>query len=233
MSRWFLFSLVLTALCLVASLYLFYGDRELLPAVVPVHWGINGQPDRFIERDHLLPYLLLAPGAMVGMVVLWRLLPWLSPRRFEVDTFRATYEQIMGLVIALFAYLHFAILWSYLHPTTEPIRLMVSGMCLFFALTGNLLGKVKRNFWMGVRTPWTLASEPVWERTHRLTAWLFVALGLVGFVATMLGVPLWMLFALILVGVLVPVIYSLVIYKRLEKQGRLGLGPEPPPVEPQ
>ena len=51
---------------------------------------------------------------------------------------------------------------------------------LLLALLGNVLGKVRRNFWVGVRTPWTLADVRVWERTHRLAAWLFTVAGLVG-----------------------------------------------------
>jgi uncharacterized membrane protein len=233
MSRWFLVSLALTVLALGVSLYVFFAGREWLPVEVPVHWGITGEPDQFIGRDQLLPYLLIPPGIMAATVVLWQLLPWLSPRRFEVDMFRSTYEQIMGLVVVLCAYLHAAILWAYYSPGLEPVRFIVAGICLFFALIGNLMGKVKRNFWMGIRTPWTLASEPVWERTHRLGAWLFVAAGLIGFVATLAGAPLWPLFVLIVGAALAPVVYSLVIYKQLEKQGRLGIGPEPQSLEEQ
>jgi uncharacterized membrane protein len=100
---------------------------------------------------------------------------------------------------------------------------MMGGMFLFFALMGNVLGKVRRNFWVGVRTPWTLASEAVWVRTHRQTAWVWVAGGTVGFLAILAGVP--PLLALILVLpplVLYPVVYSLVLYKRLEREGKLG-----------
>ena len=92
---------------------------------------------------------------------------------------------------------------------------------LFFALMGNSLGKVRRNFWMGVRTPWTLASETVWNRTHRVTAWLWVALGLVGFVIVLVFNWLVASLALLLVAVLTPVLYSLILYKSLEKQGKL------------
>jgi hypothetical protein len=106
------------------------------------------------------------------------------------------------------------------------MRVFLGGICLFFALIGNVMGKVRRNFWMGVRTPWTLASEPVWNQTHRLAAWLFVAAGLVGFVLVMLLPPdvVWVALLVLIPAGLVPVVYSLVLYKRLERQGKL----EPP-----
>jgi uncharacterized membrane protein len=74
---------------------------------------------------------------------------------------------------------------------------------------------------MGVRTPWTLANEEVWEQTHRLAAWLFVASGLFGMLTALVGLPLYLCFAGIMVAALVPVVYSLVLYKRLERQGRV------------
>jgi uncharacterized membrane protein len=72
-----------------------------------------------------------------------------------------------------------------------------------------------------VRTPWTLASEAVWIRTHRLTAWLFVGFGLAGFVAVLAGAPPLWCFAGLIVAALTPVVYSLVLYKKLQKAGKV------------
>jgi uncharacterized membrane protein len=117
-------------------------------------------------------------------------------------------------------YMHLVVLAGSLGAIATE-RWLFAGLFLTFALIGNVLGRVRRNFWMGVRTPWTLASDAVWIPTHRLAAWLFVAFGLAGFVATLLGVSLLWCLAGLAVVVLVPVAYSLVLYKRLEKQGRL------------
>ncbi len=85
---------------------------------------------------------------------------------------------------------------------------------------GNVLGKVRRNFWVGVRTPWTLASDAVWNATHRVAARLYTAAGLVGALAVWLGAPLAVCFAAFLVVVILPGLYSLMLYKRFETQGR-------------
>ena len=77
---------------------------------------------------------------------------------------------------------------------------LVGGTFLFFALLGNVLGRVRRNFYIGVRVPWTLASERVWNDTHRVAAWLFVACGLAGFVIAVAGLPLVAAFAVLLVA---------------------------------
>jgi uncharacterized membrane protein len=222
MTRWLVLSIALAAAALAASLYLYHSQYDRLPERVPTHWGVSGEPDAWVPRERILPYLLIFPGVMAGWVVLTLLLPWLSPVRFKVDEFRPTYDYVMALAQVLFAYLHGVILAGSFAPGTDVARLLVGGCFLFFALLGNVLGKVRRNFWIGVRTPWTLASEVVWDRTHRVAGWLFVAAGLLGFVAVLARVPLVACFVTLIVAALVPVLYSLVLYKRLERRGRLG-----------
>ena len=84
------------------------------------------------------------------------------------------------------------------------------------------MNKVRRNFYVGIRTPWTIASEQVWNQTHRVAAWLYVPLGLIGFAAVVLGVNLIVVFVVFIFGVLFPVPYSLYLYKRLEREGKLN-----------
>src|SRR6185369_4711405 len=97
----------------------------------------------------------------------------------------------------------------------EIARVMMAGMFLFFALMGNLMGKVRRNFYMGVRTPWTLASERVWNDTHRLAAKMFVGAGVIGLAAVVLPVPLPAVIisvvVLMIIAGLTPAVYSLIL----------------------
>ncbi len=119
--------------------------------------------------------------------------------------------------------MHLVTLWGGVNGRIDIARALFGGIFGFLALIGNYLSKVRRNFWMGVRTPWTLANDIVWERTHRFAAWMFTAAGIIGFVVSIAGLnPLWSL-GLILVAALTPVIYSLVIYKQLERRGQLQL----------
>jgi uncharacterized membrane protein len=220
MTRWLSLSITLTALALFASLYVWMERAELLPEKVPTHWGISGEADRFTPREGMLPHLLIAPGIMLAVVLLSQVLPWLSPKPFTVEGFRPTYDYLMALLVALCGFISLALLLGYTETVANSTRLLVAGIFLFFAAIGNVLGKVRRNFWIGVRTPWTLANETVWDRTHRMAAWLFVAAGLLGFVGVLLGVPLLACFVGILIAALAPVLYSLVLYKRLEREGK-------------
>jgi uncharacterized membrane protein len=221
MTRWLWPSLAVTVAALAFSGYIYAFKFDDLPDKIPTHWDINFEPDKFSPKEDIVGSLLLMPLVMAGFVWLTVILPWLSPKPFAVDRFRDTYGYLMFLVTALFGYLHVTILLGSL-GVPQFGRIMLAGILFFFALIGNQLGRTRRNFWMGVRTPWTLADENVWNRTHRLAGWLFVGYGLLGAVLVLAGwVPaLWVFVALIAV-VLVPVVYSLVIYKQLERQGRL------------
>jgi uncharacterized membrane protein len=234
MTRWLYLAVALTLLAFGVSLYVYEFRYDDLPDQVPVHWDAHFNPDGFMPKQDVWKTFFLLPGAMALLCVLTVVLPWLSPRRFEVGTFRSTYGYVMTLATALLGYLHVAGLWGAMQPAESKtifMRFFLGGICLFFALIGNVMGKVRRNFWMGVRTPWTLASEAVWNPTHRLAAWLMVAAGLSAF-ALLLFLPTdyaWVALLLIAPAALVPVIYSLVLYKRLEREGKL----EPPAPSPE
>ncbi|HEV3343641.1 MAG TPA: SdpI family protein [Pirellulales bacterium] len=212
---YFVFALALTVAAWAAA-FIAYPH---LSQQVPIHWNIRGEVDGYGDKNWAT---FLSPAVMVGLLFLFRLLPWLSPKAFSLDAFRGTYEFVVALVMGLMAYIHGLTLWAAFGEPVDVSRALLGGICLFFALMGNVMGKVRRNFFMGVRTPWTLASERVWIDTHRLAARLFVAAGLIGFVLCLVlpgPVAFVAAFALIMIGALAPVIYSLVHYKRLEREG--------------
>jgi uncharacterized membrane protein len=189
-----------------------------LPAVVPLHWDAHGNVNGWGPKWSLF---LTGPGLMALFVLLFSALPWLSPKKFEVDSFRATYLYIMMALVALLAYIHLLVLGAALGVTLDMTRAIMGGVCLLIALMGNVLGKVRRNFYIGVRTPWTIANEQVWNATHRFAAKTFFVGGVVGLLAVILRAPFWVPMSAILIAALSPVIYSLLFYKRLERQGNL------------
>jgi uncharacterized membrane protein len=204
--------LVVAAWAASAALY------PSLPAQIPTHWNIRGEVDGYGAKEWAA---FLMPGVMTGMLLLFAFLPALSPRNFEVDSFRSTYLFVMVLVIGLFAYIHGLTLFAASAGHVDVGRALVGGMFVLFALMGNVLGKVRRNFYIGVRTPWTLASERVWADTHRLAAWLMVLGSVVGLAITLVGLPLLAAFAVLMVSLLTPVVYSFIHYKGLERRGEV------------
>jgi uncharacterized membrane protein len=191
-----------------------------LPESVPTHWDFHGRVDAYGSRWSLF---FLGPVLMAGMLALFAALPWLSPRRFAVEAFERTYLKLMLIVEAIVGYFFAVALWASLKGSVDmPVAAMV-GLSLAAILVGNLLGKVRRNFFIGIRTPWTLASERVWYGTHRFAGRVIVGAGLVSIAATLAGAPAWIGIAIVSVAFLVPVAYSLVLYKRLERQHQLDV----------
>jgi uncharacterized membrane protein len=190
-----------------------------LPNIVPIHWDAQGHVNGWGPKWSLFLY---GPTMMFFIVLIFAALPWLSPKKFEVDSFRATYLYIMVAIVAMLAYCQLLILIASLGVMLDISRAIEGGVCLLVALLGNVMGKVRRNFFVGIRTPWTLANEQVWNATHRLAAKTFFAGGLLGLLAVILRAPFWFPIAAIGVAAIVPVIYSLMFYKQLEHRGDLN-----------
>lgn len=205
----------LAALLLVAGMIVFVYPE--LPARVPLHWNAAGEVDGWGERHMLLLYCAL----LVATALLWLVLPALSPRRFAVDSFEATWWFTGMAMVCLLAYVQCVHLWAAWKPGLPMERAVLGGIGLFFVLIGNVMGKVRRNFWLGVRTPWTLANERVWYATHRLAARTMVAGGLLTLAAALGALPGTVAVAALIAAALVPVVFSLVYYKRLERAGTL------------
>ena len=210
--------LTLAAWALAAWLY------TSLPQRVPIHWNIEGKVDGWGDKSWAT---FLMPGIMIGMLMLFAFLPALSPKQFEVDSFRSTYLYIMVLITGLFAYMNGVILLATWQEVREGPKFMdigralIGGIFLFFAFLGNVMGKVRKNFYIGIRVPWTLASDRVWNDTHRLAAWVMVTVGVIGFLLIIAGVSPIVALGLLIGSMLIPAVYSFIHYKALERRGAL------------
>lgn len=207
-NRYLLSCLLLVLGALAATLLVYHR----LPAQVPMHWNAAGEVDSWKPRV----WIFTEVGMMALILALSAVLPRISPRNFAVDSFRATWWQVSLMVVAMLAYVQGVLLWTILSHELRLDRAIMGGVAVLVALLGNVMGKVRRNFWLGVRTPWTLASERVWYATHRLAAKWMVGAGLLALAAVIAGLPVQAALGLIMAGVLVPAAWSLVYYKRIE-----------------
>jgi uncharacterized membrane protein len=187
-----------------------------LPDMVPAHWNIAGQVDRSMPK--VVNAILLPVLTLVMYLVLPRVVA--AGPQFGRDNRRTSLEFIDRLLLALallFLAIQLIVIAVALHFLVNVpfiISLLVS---LLFIYIGNFMGKLRRNRWAGIRTPWTLASDSVWERTHRLGGWLFVAAGLVGIVTSFIPpLRLWGTVGSILLVSAISGIYSYITYRRLE-----------------
>lgn len=208
-------SLIVIILLMAASLAASALLYSSLPDRVPTHWNIRGEVDGWSSRSTAV---FVLPAISLVFLVFILAGQWLSPVHFKIAPWRETFNYVMVIGTALVAYLHGLALMAALNPHRQYGRWLVAGLLLFLAWLGNLLGKTRRNFWVGIRTPWTLASDTVWIATHRVGARLIVAVCVVGAVAALLGAPLAFCFGLLMAGLFIPVFYSLWLSKKLEKE---------------
>lgn len=186
------------------------GDVQL-----PIHWGLNGEPDGFAGK---WTALLLPAGITASLSLLFYALPAIEPRREGLERSQGLYLWgwvallLMGGAIQL-ATVSLALGWP-----VDAARLIVAATGAMLVLIGNQLGKSRSMYLIGMRTPWTLASEDVWIRTHRLAGKLMVAGGVLILGAALLDLPparLTAVFlAVIALSAVIPIVYSFLLWRR-------------------
>lgn len=160
---------------------------DRLPERVPVHWGINGQPDRLGSRAEAT---LLLPVIMIASWALLRWLPSIDPKRANYAKFADTYELFVNSLLTLFAVMHVVVVGNALGWPVSVGRVVPALIGLLFMVLGNALPRARPNWWFGVRTPWTLSNDRVWMRTHRVAGYLLFGAGIVFVVAALVPSPL-------------------------------------------
>ncbi len=191
-----------------------------MPPRVPTHWDLAGHINGYSSRVFAATIM---PATVAFTWLLMVVLPAISPRGFRLDqSARAFYESVLA-ILGVLAIIHFIVLRASLGVSTLPTGFVFVPVGALLAILGNLMGKFHKNFFIGVRTPWTLASDEVWLRTNRLGGRLMVAGGLLLIVTSFIpafAVP--MLTAVVVAIAVIPATYSYVLYKRIEGFGSNG-----------
>ncbi|MFK7957425.1 MAG: SdpI family protein [Lysobacterales bacterium] len=184
-----------------------------MPETVATHWNATGEADGFSSR---LTGALLGPGsALLTWLIMWAI-PKISPKGFQTHEF-ATVMNVFQVVLVLFMLgVGAIIVMTALGYDISTERVVPAATGLLFIVLGNYLSKVRKNFFVGIRTPWTLASDEVWARTHRVAGYCFVVSGLALLVAGFTGAGLVPLIIISMIAGLLPVAYSFFIYRQIE-----------------
>ena len=184
-------------------------------AQLPTHWGIDGQPDGLSDKwtALLMPALIAA-----GVSALMHFLPALEPRKGGLERSQGLYMASWAGLLVLMALVQLAVIAAAFNWPITSTSLILGGTGLLFVLIGNQLGKSRSMYLVGIRTPWTLASEEVWIKTHRLAGKLMVAGGALLAVAAFLpltaGALATLLFGVIFAIAGVPILYSYMLWRR-------------------
>lgn len=205
--RWL--TIVLIAILTIAVIWLY----PCLPEQIPTHWNFAGYVDGWMPK----PWgALLMPAIMVASWLLMEVLSKISPKGYKLNDFISVVGLLMVIIVAFLFVIGVAQLAFSLGYPVDFTRVITAATGLLLIFTGNYLGKVRKNFFIGIRTPWTLANEEVWNQTHRLAGWTFVIGGIAIVIAAIYAAGGYTLLPAILFAALVPAGYSLWLYKRLE-----------------
>jgi uncharacterized membrane protein len=192
-----------------AAASLLYGQ---LPDPVPTRWGIYGEIVGLMPKPFgafFLPFLSLLSCALLVAA------PNLAPRGFSMASFQRVYPTIVAAITGFSLYMTVVALLASNDGILDRSR-VTAGAGVLLAVVGNYLGKVTRSF-MGICTPWTLANDVVWERTHRFAGRVFVAGGVIIFWLAITSPEQTVASLTILaITILAPIIYSFVVWLRLE-----------------
>jgi uncharacterized membrane protein len=207
---------IIPLLLILISVVLGFYFYAVFPDQVPMHWNAYGEVDRYGSK---LEGAIIGPAVLLGLYILFLVIPLLDPKKEKYEQFVKVY-QIFRLMIMIVLFGVFLI--ASLNGIGYNIRVEIwipFFIGWMFIFMGNYFGKIKPNWFMGIRTPWTLSSDEVWYKTHRLGGKMFMLLGLF-FVLTPLwpvSSLLWTLIVPAVLAALVPMVYSYVIYKKLKK----------------
>lgn len=200
-----IFSMIL--LSLIISIY-FY---PRMPEQMASHWNARGQVDGYLPK---LKGLFLIPFILIGLGLLFVAIPRIDPLKANIEKFRRYYDGFIILFFIFMLSIHFqVILWN-IGIKISPNVILPIGLGVLFFYTGILFENAERNWFIGIRTPWTLSNEKVWSKTHKIGGKLFKIAGVIAF----LGV-LFQKYALffIIVPVILIAVYT-IIYSYFEYQ---------------
>lgn len=184
----------------------------MMPERMASHWGTTGEVNGYMSRFwgvYLMPIISLV------MFIILLLVPRVDPKKENIEKFRAHFDDFILVIFLFFFYVYGLTLWWNLGGRFDMGRFMVPAFAVLFYYAGVLISKAKMNFTIGIRTPWTLSSESVWNKTHVLGGKLFKAVGilsLIGLFSSALAI--WIILVGVLCAAFIPMVYSYVLYRR-------------------
>lgn len=185
-----------------------------LPDIIPVHWNLDGEVNRFASKNFssfIFPLIILAS------YLLFPLLPKIDPRKSNYKDFEVAWEGLQTVLILFLAAFYFITLFITFRPDYGFLMgpLMMAAIGLMFVLMGPLIKDVQPNFFIGFRAPWTLEDPVVWKKVHHLSSKLMIVSGvLFVLVAALPQAILPLLILAILLLTVVPLVYSYWLYKK-------------------
>ena len=188
----------------------------LIPAQrIASHWNSAGQVNGYMSKFW---GLFLVPFLSVVLYLLFTLIPKIDPLSVNIKKFRSYYDLFVIFFLTFLLYVYSLTIYANLGHNFNMTLLMIPAIGVLFIYLGFIMSKLKRNWFIGIRTPWTISNEKVWDKTHKLGGKLFILCGLIDFIGLFfMNYLIWFILLPLFASVIWLFIYSYLQYKKITK----------------
>ncbi len=209
MRKWIIPGLMVLAAVVMGAI-----SYPYLPEQVAIHWNAAGEPDNFASKEFAL---ILMPVIMIFIYALIRIVRVIDPKKQNIQKFGKDVDTITNVTLFILLIIHGV---TILHGLGREINVSVIAPAvvgMLFIVIGNYMPRFKFNYFIGIRTPWTLANEKVWRKTHQIGGICFVTGGLLLLISAFLPVS-WKICLLIFVLIVITGVPVYLSYNMYQKQ---------------
>jgi len=183
-----------------------------MPERMASHWNVQGQVDGYMSKFW---GMFLMPFICVGLFFLFVLIPKIDPLKANIEKFRKYYDGFVLLIIIFLIYLYLLTIFWNVGVRFNIVQFSAPALGILFYYSGILMEHIKQNWFIGIRTPWTLSNEKIWDKTHKIGGRLFKIAGVI----SLLGVifedyALFFVFVPVILVTVYTTIYSYFEYQK-------------------
>ncbi len=212
MKKLLVYKLLIVVIMSLVWVYFF----NLLPDTVPIHWDFEGKPDRMWSK---LMHLLMFPVISLWLVLLFAFLPKLDPKKENYDKFWTAWEIFQFSILGFFFYIYLVSIFIILNPEYNISTFMMAWVWVLFIVLWNYMWKIRQNYFVGIKLPWTLANEEVWNKTHRFGGKMFMLAWFMFIVnAYFLRQVVGVFVVAISLAVIAPIVYAYLVFKKIKNK---------------
>jgi len=210
--------LPILGIALLPSLYLSFIWSEL-PESVPIHWNLEGEIDNWGSRYILIGLVFLMP---ILTYILMLVVPKIDPKK-RIEAMGGKYDQFKFIVVSFMSILSVFIIYISKNQKLSSPSFILVLVGILFLFMGNYFKVLKPNYFIGIKTPWTLENEEVWKLTHLLAGKMWVIGGIAIVIFSLIlpeNINFYFFMSITAIISIVPIVYSYIIYKKLKNQNQ-------------
>lgn len=204
---------VIPWLLILLSVILAFYFYWRFPDKVAIHWDVNGQPNGYAS-----PFIaaFFSPVLLILLLLLFKWLPTIDPLKKNYTKFENIYQYLVITFLTFIVFLQIISGIAAINLATPVDVLVLTLIGVLFIILGILLPKIKKNWFLGIRTPWTLSDDAIWEQTHKIARYTFIAGGLLMIASATLSAQykITVFATVVVLVVIIPAFYSFILSRK-------------------